>query len=137
MSELSFGKYTSSLTIIFPVNDELPQFKFLPPVSFTISIHFSRSMFLSPTGSTALMVILPSMPIFAFTFPALFKENSNPFHAEYTVISLLTVVFSSKSGLSAFLPVAQPKNLLPSFVGFFIGKLPLLAFIVSPLYAIS
>ena len=95
------GKYTSLSTFIFPVNDDLFQSKSSPPVSLTMSIHFRRSMFLSPSEFTTLIVMSPSRPTLAFTSPLLFNGKTISRHTAYTTMSSLTMVSSSKSGAVA------------------------------------
>ena len=134
----SSGKYTSLSTFMFPVNIEFSQSKFsAPPNSFTISIHLSRSMFLSSVKSSTLIVILPSLPTLVLTLSALFSEKRFFLITAYTLVSLLTIVFSSKSGTAAVLLLAQPKHLCFSISGNSLGNSTFASFILLPFSTIS
>ena len=84
-----------------------------------------------------LIVILPSLSILAFTFPVLFNEKPDDRHTAYTVISPLTILFSSKSGAVAVLLFDQPRNSYPSLSGLISGNLPPKSFMLFPFSMIS
>ena len=101
-----------------------------------MSSHFSRSMFLSRFGLFTLIIILPSFPILALTLPVLFSGISESFQVAYTVVSLFTIVSSSKSESSEVGFFAQPKNFRPSLLGASAGNVSCESFMLRPFFTI-